>query len=149
MDQEKQEGFRRALEEGGLEGGLWYLNDLVPHRFTALYRLSEGVLKNIVLIDKLGEATPDVLQEIPLEDSLCQFAIRDRQFKTTNSPKDQRLDGHPLQGVVMAYHGVPVMNKQGVLFGSLCHLDEKKHSLSDADFELLRYAATVIAAELA
>lgn len=149
MDQDKMDEFRTAYESGGLEGGLRYLNSFVQHRFTALYQLSGGLLKNIVLIDKQGEATPEALQEVTLEESLCQFAIRDGQFKTTNTPKDQRLDGHPFQGVVMAYHGVPVLNRQGVLFGSLCHLDEEKRSLSDPDFELLQYAATVIAADLA
>ncbi|MES1161980.1 MAG: GAF domain-containing protein, partial [Rhizobacter sp.] len=68
------------------------------------------------------------------------FVIRDGHFKTSDSATDHRLDGHPYQGVMVSYHGVPIL-LGGEIGGTLCHFDLAAHALTDDEFELLRQAA--------
>lgn len=140
--------LQSELQQGGLRRGLQFLNAPIEHRYTAVYRLSNGMLRNVELCDKEGEIKPEFLEEVPLNDSFCQFVLRDGLFQTSNTSDDRRLDGHKYQGVLMSYHGVPVLDSQGELFGTLCHFDALTRPLSDEDFELLQAAARMLPAYL-
>ncbi len=136
--------LRAALSEAGIAGGLKFLNERIEHRYTAVYRLHDARLKNIGLYDKAGEVRPEYLAEVPLDVSFCQFVLRDGSFLTRNSGQDGRLDGHPYQGVMVAYHGVPVSDERGQLVGTLCHFDLVERNLSDENYLLLQQAAGVL-----
>ncbi|BDT67678.1 hypothetical protein os1_18560 [Comamonadaceae bacterium OS-1] len=123
------------LETRGAAAAIQHLNAGVAHRFTAVYRL---------LCDKLGEIRPAFLAEVPLATSFCQFVLRDGAFQTSNSGTDHRLDGHPYQGVMVCYHGVPLLSASGELWGTLCHFDVQELTLPDAEFELLQQAAQLL-----
>lgn len=139
--------LERLLDEltsNGLQGGLEHLNSPVDHRYTGVYRLKDSVFYNIALYDKEGEMLPEFLAAVPLGDSFCQFVIRDGVFKTDHSGKDSRLAGHKYQGVLLTYHGVPVLDNRGDLYGTLCHFDALQRTISDKDFEFLQSAARLI-----
>jgi GAF domain-containing protein len=138
------EQLRLALAQDGLDGGLKFLNATTEHRYTAVYRLRHSLLKNVGLYDKAGEIRPEFLAEVPLESSFCQFVLRDGQFLTSDSSTDDRLDGHPYKGVMMAYTGVPLRDDQGEFFGTLCHFDLVQRPLSPENFELLQQGAKLI-----
>ncbi|QNK68079.1 hypothetical protein [Variovorax sp. PAMC26660] len=138
------QAFVATCEQQGVAAALAQLNRGVPHRYTAVYRLEGEMLKNIALFDKAGEDRPEFLAEVPLGTSFCQFVLRDGSFLTSDSAKDDRLNGHPYKGVMVAYHGVPVLNETGTLFGSLCHFDVQAQPLSDVEFERLKFVAGVI-----
>ena len=133
-----------TLRQGGVSEALRELNARVPHRYTGIYRLRDGLLTNIFLHDKQGEATPTALAIVPLDISFCQFVFRDQLFRTDNSAEDKRLDGNPFQGQVMAYHGVPLVDGSGELYGSLCHFDLQPWGISDEEFEHLQVAALLM-----
>lgn len=137
--------FIRRCDQYGLTAGLTGLNGRVPHRYTAVYQLDHETLRNIELVDKVGEARPDYLAAVPLGTSFCQFVLRDGAFLTSDSASDHRLDGHPYQGVMVSYHGVPVLDTEGELYGSLCHFDVNEQPLSDAEFAHLQGVASAIA----
>jgi GAF domain-containing protein len=132
--------FRSALVLEGGPAALAFLNAGVAHRYSAVYRIDDGRLKNVLLHDKQGEVRPDFLAEVPFASSFCQFVIRDGHFTTTDSATDPRLDGHPYQGVMVSYHGVPIL-LGGEIAGTLCHFDLVAHPLPDDEFDLLRKAA--------
>ena len=132
--------FRFALVSEGAAAALEFLNAGVPHRYSAVYKVDGGRLKNVLLHDKVGELRPDFLAEVPFETSFCQFVIRDGHFSTNDSASDRRLDGHPYQGVMVSYHGVPILSGSEI-WGTLCHFDLVAQALSDEEFELLRQAA--------
>jgi len=137
--------FIERCDRYGLTAGLTGLNGRVPHRYTAVYQLEHETLRNIELVDKAGEARPDYLAAVPLGTSFCQFVLRDGAFLTADSAADHRLDGHPYQGVMVSYHGVPVLDADGELYGSLCHFDVSEQTLSDAEFAHLQGVADAIA----
>jgi len=131
-----------ALSQHDPEGALAFLNAGVPHRYSAVYRIDGGILKNVLLHDKAGELRPDFLAEVPFETSFCQFVIRDGHFQTCESGADPRLDGHPYQGVMVSYHGVPILG-DGEIWGTLCHFDTVRRTLTDEEFELLRESSRI------
>jgi len=136
--------FSAMLASRGPEAALAYLNEAVPHRCSAVYRVDGGMLRNIYLHDKKHEARPEFLAVVPFEVSFCQFVLRDGAFQTGDSGADSRLDGHPYQGVMVSYHGVPLTDAAGSLIGTLCHFDVTAHGLADDEFELLQRAARVL-----
>jgi GAF domain-containing protein len=135
--------FKAALDAGGATAALAFLNAGVPHRYSAVYRLEAGKLTNVLLHDKAGEVRPEFLAVVPFETSFCQFVIRDGAFRTSDSTTDHRLDGHPYQGVMVSYHGVPIV-MDGEVWGTMCHFDVKVLPLAEAEFELLRDAAAAV-----
>lgn len=140
--------FASIVRIDGPAAGLAYLNEGVPHRFSAVYRFAGEMLENVLLHDKLGEMKPDYLAVVPFEQSFCQFVLRDGVFRTDDTAADTRLDGHPYQGIVLSYHSVPVADSTLGLWGTLCHFDLAAHPLPDAEFELLQGAARLLPASL-
>ena len=110
---------------------LAFLNEGVPHRYTAAYRIRESIFENVALHDKKGEVRPDFLAAVPFEASFCQFVLRDGVFMTEDSARDGRLDGHPYQGVMISYHGVPIAETREHVVGTLCHFDVTELGLPD------------------
>lgn len=138
--------FRTMLESGGLAPALEVLNRNVPHRYSAVYRLTGALLRNQFLFDKQGEITPDFLKVVPFDSSFCQFVFREGVFNTADSSLDSRLANHPYQGIVISYTGVPVIDQlgSGEIVGSLCHFDLIRHTLEDDEFEVLQRASRLI-----
>lgn len=135
-----------ALKASGLTAALRVLNDRVRHRYSAVYRMDgRDRVVNLALVDKRDEPCPTYLESVPFTESFCQFAVREGQFRTNNSALDERLAGHPYQGIMNSYHSVPLVSTEGRILGTVCHFDLAAVVLDDEDFELLRLAARVFA----
>lgn len=132
------------LANRGLQGVLRMLNQRVPHRFTAVYRLDQQMLVNVATCDKHMHLEALDLKAVPLKDSFCQFVLRDGLFLTEESGGDQRLSGHPYAGVVGSYVGVPIARSPGELGGTLCHFDLESHPISDEEYLLLERVAMLL-----
>ncbi|MDM0108986.1 hypothetical protein QTH97_28865 [Variovorax sp. J22R24] len=140
------DAFSRTLETKGLAGGLAFLNDGVPHRFTGVYRYAGLILKNVGLHDALGKRLPPFLTAVPLNKSLAQFVQPGAPFRTDDSSKDPRLAGHAYDGILFSYHGTALVAPSGHSWGVVCHFDFAPVALSDPDFEFLEAAAPIVAA---
>ncbi|MDB5928574.1 MAG: guanylate cyclase [Polaromonas sp.] len=135
--------FRSAFDAGGLAGALHFLNARTSYRYTAIYRLEGQMMRNIELYDRLGEQSA-ALSEVPLGDSFCQFVMNQNGFATPNSADDRRLDGHPYQGVLNAYFGLPLSRGPGTIYGTFCHFDFEPRNLEDSEICLLEAVAPVL-----
>lgn len=134
-----------ALSSGGPAAALAFLNEGVPLRYTAIYRFAGPILHNVLLHDKQGRPRPDFLSAVPFTLSFCQFVQRDTCFRTSDSSADRRLGDHPLKGVVVSYHSVPLLDAHtGLLWGTLSHFDMKYEPLADEEFALLQAAALLL-----
>lgn len=139
-------GFKDALQGSGLNAGLILLNKRVAHRFTAVYRLDNGIMRNVAVVDKQGEVVPQSLLEVPLEHSFCQFVLKDGSFMTQNSADEGRLQGHIYKGVLNSYVGLPLTTNNGDLFGTFCHFDFPPQEIVDEEFEFLQTAVRLLPA---
>ncbi|WP_395345227.1 hypothetical protein [Variovorax sp. UC122_21] len=105
--------FDEVCTQEGISSALAVLNAAVPHRYTAVFRLSDRRMVNVALVDKHGEPLPEFLAEVPIASSFCQYVLRDGSFLTGDSSSDRRLNGHPYQGVMLSYLRDPHLRSRG------------------------------------
>ncbi len=132
------------LRSRGLGAGIAALNAGVEHRYTGVYRMAGSCLYNVQLHDKLGQARPEALAVVELADSFCQFVLRDGGLLMDNTLHEDHLGDHPYRGVLLAYHGVPIGDNAGGLWGTLCHFDFEERGLSESQYELLKAAGHML-----
>lgn len=137
--------FDTTCTEKGMGTALALLNSEVPHRFTGVYRATPTAMVLVELLDKDGAPRPDYLAEVPLASSFCQYVLRDGSFLTGNSGTDKRLNGHPYQGVLLAYCGAPIFGTQGIPIGTVCHFDAASCEVSEVQVARLHAAASILA----
>jgi GAF domain-containing protein len=128
----------------GLSAALEVLNEGVPHRYTAIYRREGAKMINVALADKQREPRPDYLAEVPIGSSFCQYVLRDGSFLTGDSGLDKRLIGHPYQGVMLAYCGIPIFDSNGAAIGTACHFDVVSHEIAEEKVGQLRAVARIL-----
>ncbi|HEY1012471.1 MAG TPA: GAF domain-containing protein [Herpetosiphonaceae bacterium] len=136
--------IKAALGADDIAGALKTLNQQTPYRFTALFRFEDPTLRNAYLIDRENPGSPP-LPDLPITASYCVYIRQTaRQFVTPDSWADERVRDHPKRQEIRTYCGVPVLNDDGSLFGSLCHFDFEVKPVADADIDLLERAADLL-----
>lgn len=129
--------FSAAMGQGGVIGALAYLNARTPHRFTGIFKISNGALENLFLYDRENPRAP-VWEPFPPERSYCSIVMStDSSFALANSVIDSRVANHPARDQVVSYCGVPLHYPDGSLFGSLCHFDYRPILFSGLDVDFL------------
>ncbi len=137
-----------VFASGGPRAAIAFLNSLTDHRFTSLYRFDGETLRNITFYDR-EHPDLEICEDIPVMASYCVF-VRDsgRMFMTAEAQNDDRVQNHPKQRTVQSYCGVPLLDRAGKLFGTICHFDFKPRRIADLDVELLEYMATLLQTQL-
>lgn len=117
--------FRRILKTTGVRSALKFLNSISSHRFTAIFRFEGDTLRNLHLVDRDNpkiERCPD----LPVLDSYCVYVRNtSKPFLLDDSLEDDQVQGHPKRKEVRSYCGIPLMDEDGKLFGTICHFDFK------------------------
>jgi GAF domain-containing protein len=133
-----------VLARDGVRAALAFLNSLTPHRFTALFRFDDKMLRNVCFYDS-EQPDVQVCGEIPVADSYCVF-VRDegRIFTVIDSLNDDRVSAHPKRVEVKSYCGVPLLDENGRMFGSICHFDFLPMSISDENVALMEEIAPLL-----
>jgi GAF domain-containing protein len=136
--------FRDTLEADGVRAALRFLNARSIHRFTALFRFEGATLRNLHMIDR-DDPTVERSPDLPVLESYCVFVRQTAQpFLTSASLSDPRVEGHPKQRSVQSYCGIPLMNEDGTLFGTLCHFDFEPIGFASEEVFLLEAVAPMI-----
>lgn len=137
--------FEAALLGSGPRAALAYLVGLTSYRFIGIFRFSDGMANAAVHYDR---ENPDVtrLDAVPESATYCCF-VRDSRgsFTTVDALEDPRLAEHVARTAVRAYCGVPVMDAEGRLLGTLCHYDVVPRDADELDMPLLLQAASALA----
>ena len=136
--------MKLILKDKGVRELLIFLNRLTAHRFTALYRFNDETLENLYFFDRQH---PEMLStpEIPVLASYCVFVRNSgRTFATSDSLSDDRVSGHPKQQEVQSYCGVPLVNDDGVMFGTICHFDFQPIAITDDNVTLMEAVAPML-----
>jgi GAF domain-containing protein len=92
------------------------------------------------------------LEQLPLEQSFCRYMLSTGQMLTVDDASiDPRFAQHPLVidgPQIRAYAGVPLINDEGHLLGSLCALDTAPRHWQEADRVQMRLLADLVMARL-
>jgi GAF domain-containing protein len=139
------ERFSRVLGKAGVRAALADLLSLTDYRFIGIFRFRDGKATAAVHVDR---AHPDVLRcaEVPESATYCCY-VKDARgaFVKSNALQDPRLTEHPARDAVPAYCGVPVMDPEGVLLGTLCLYDVVPREPEHVDLALLMEVASALA----
>ena len=139
--------FHARLQAEGVRAALAELVARTDYRFIAIFRFEGGKASAAVYYDREnpGQRLAD---EVPEVATYCCY-VRDSRgvFTTADALIDQRLDNHAARDVVRSYCGVPVMDPEGKLLGTLCHYDLVPRDPAQLDLELLLQVASTLAAE--
>ncbi len=140
--------LKRTVARSGVKAGLVFLNGLTSHRFSALYRFDDRLLKNLFFFDR-EHPEREISEEIPVLSSYCVFVRDSRQnFTVENSLTDDRTVKHPKRLEIIAYCGVPLLDGDGKMFGTICHFDVAPRSIDLENVELMEELATVLKSQI-
>lgn len=115
--------FSKTLASTGVRDALAYLLSLTTYRFIAIFRFENEMTKTIVFYDRENPQAANT-QETEISSTYCCY-VRDSRgaFMTANALLDARMMGHPKREVLSSYCGVPILDSEGVILGTLCHYD--------------------------
>lgn len=139
------DSFARRLADEGVRPALAWLLGLSDYRFIGIFRFANGKAAAAVHVDR---EHPQVLRsdEVPDTATYCCY-VRDSRgvFTTANALLDERLDGHVAREAVAANCGVPIMNSEGAILGTLCHYDVVPRDPAQIDLPLMLQVASRLA----
>ena len=138
--------FAGLLQSDGIRAALYSLLRLTDYRFIGIFRFQGGMATSAVHVDRENLS---VLQaaEVPDTATYCCY-VRDGggAFVTVDALLDSRTAGHAAREVVRAYCGIPIVDPEGALIGTLCHYDLVPRDPEQLDLELLLQAASALSA---
>ena len=133
---------RKRLFDDGVRAAVIHLNGLTGFRFTALYRFGENGVSSVFFYDRL-HPTVVTSPEIPLISAYCSEVQAHRQPFCTNSVLSTAQASKPLSRV-QSFCGVPLIDSEGSMFGTLCHFDFATRSLDQQHIELMQSVADLL-----
>jgi GAF domain-containing protein len=126
------EQFKTTVQSYGLWAAMRWVNDRVAYRFTAIFAFEGDSLRNICLVDKEDPKITHCADQ-PILESYCTYIHRSHaRFSVENSVVDSRVDGHSKQQSYQSYYGIPLINADGKLLGTVCHFDHHPMHVSEA-----------------
>ena len=136
--------FAILQQTRGLREALGYLLRLTDYRYIGIWRFQDGKADAAAHFDR---ENPQQIraQEVPENATYCCF-VRDSTapFKTPHALMDERLAEHPARSQVQTYCGVPLMDSNGTLLGTLCHYDTEPRDVEQIDLRLMMMVASYL-----
>ncbi len=122
------------------------LNGESPYRFTSLFRFDGDRLVNVWSFDREEPEADLFPSNLPIGASYCVF-VRDAcaPFVISDSQRDPRVLHHGRRDSVRSYCGVPLVEADGTLIGSICHFDAEVRASDPAMVDLLLDVAARLA----
>ncbi|UOQ76505.1 hypothetical protein MUN84_18470 [Hymenobacter sp. 5516J-16] len=109
------------LHHDGVYAALCYLNRYTPHRYTGIYRFEDGLSRNVALVDRYNIQVQQGA-DVPLDEAFCSLVGRQQAtLQLWNAPLNLRA--WEVNTLVVFYCGVLICDKQGQIYGTLCHYD--------------------------
>lgn len=136
--------FSRLLETDGLRAAMYSLLRLTDYRFISIFRFQDGMATSAVHVDR-EDLTATQAGEVPDTATYCCY-VRDGTgaFVPADALLDPRTVNHAAREAVRSYCGIPILDPEGGLVGTLCHYDFAPRDPGQLDLELLLQAASAI-----
>ena len=138
------QSFRQAFDAQGLRAALGELVMLSDYRYIGIWRFQDGRAAAAVHVDRQNPLEEHAA-EVPETATYCTF-VRDsgQPFSTADSQADPRLGTHPARDAVRTYCGVPLMDSEGAVLGTLCHYDLEPRDPEQINVELMLMVSSFI-----
>jgi GAF domain-containing protein len=138
------EQCERLLETAGVHALLAHLNARTGHRYTGVYLFDPPILRNASLYDR---ENPGIVRggDTPMAETYCSIVGEHADaFATADPAHDPRLCAHPARNSVLAYCGVPLRDRAGECFGTLCHFDLRPRLVPTQEIPVLHAVARIL-----
>ncbi len=137
--------FASLLQSDGIRPALYAVLRRSDYRFLSIFRFQDGMATSCVLVVREILAVTQA-DEVADTATFCAFVrATHRPFVTADARVDSRTAGHPARDVVLAYCGVPIMESDGTLIGTLCHYDLVPRDPGQLDMGLLLQVSSALA----
>jgi len=139
----------RAITRRDLRALLASLNQPTPYRYTSVLRVDDDRLESVWTFDRARPDTDTFPPDAALCASYCALVVRERAaVSIEDALADPRAADHPKREALRAYCGVPLFRRDGTLFGTLCHYDERPQPVDPATLAALSQLAARLTCEL-
>lgn len=117
---------------------------LTDFRYIGIWRFQDGMATAAVHFDRL-DPSATASGVVPQTATYCCY-VRESgaPFKTPHALLDERLATHPAKDTVASYVGVPVMDSNGTIVGTLCHYDLVPKDVEQVDTKLMLLVASYL-----
>lgn len=140
--------IEKVLDAEGVRGAVRYLNSSVPHHDTAVYEITEQILHNLYIFDKLNPKLKPI-EDTPISESYCELVLRtSAPVKIVNAWADVMTRSHNAFPKAKAYCRYPLRDPDGSLRGTLCHFDPAPLPISELQWQQLAIVGDAIAKRL-
>lgn len=136
------EAFTTKLNDEGVREALAYLLHRSDYRFIGIWRFKDGKADAAVHYDRENPFELRAQEVSELATYCCYVRNSKGLFKTGNAMLDARTEGHPARAVVPTYCGVPLLDPEGNLHGTLCHYDLVPRDPDQIDLQLMMAVAS-------
>ena len=137
--------FDERLQRDGLHTALGYLNSRTRFRYTGAYRFAPPLLCSIEIFDRENPSL-SLCAEVAMDTTYCSIVgADDAAFAVENAANDFRVHDHRAREQFAAYCGVPLRDREGKSFGTICHYDSRPRIGSCEHIELLERVAPLVA----
>lgn len=137
--------FAKLLQSDGIRAALYSVLRRSDYRFLGIFRFKDGMATSCVHIDRVNLSVTQA-DEVPDTATYCSFVRgTGAPFVTADASSDPRTADHPARNVILAYCGIPVMESDGTLIGTLCHYDVVPRDPEALDLELLLQVSSALA----
>lgn len=138
------ERFAEILAASGPREALAFLVSLTDYRFISVFQSHADKATAVIYYDRENPSDLST-EEVPHEATYCSYvAATGKAFSTENSQQDPRLVNHAARDIVLSYCGVPILDPEGTVLGTLCHYDVVPRSTEQLDFGLLLQVASAL-----
>lgn len=136
------EQLRFLLSAGNLRAALEHLNLQSRLRYTALHRFGNPDTRSFILVDR-DDPARKAAGWAQRNEVYRRFVEAMAEVRDT-APIDFGVAGHPACEAVRAYCGLPLLDEDGTVFGTLCHFDLVPAAIDPSTIELMQEAATAL-----
>ena len=137
--------FSEIIESKGVRAALIYLLHQTDFRYIGIFRFENDTVISVVHYDRENPAVM-ATDDKPLLTTYCCY-VKDTKgvFTTANALLDARLDGHPQLQQVQAYCGIPILDSEGLLIGTLCYYDTVPRDMLNSELSFKFRIASALA----
>lgn len=137
--------FSNLLSSDGIRAALYSVLRQSDYRFLSIFRFKDGKATSCVHVDR-SDLLVTQADEVPDTATYCLYVRNNKQpFVTANAAADARTANHPARDVVLSYCGIPILESDGTLIGTLCHYDLVARDPDQLDLELLLQVSSALA----
>jgi hypothetical protein len=138
--------FSKLLAAEGVRAALYSLLRRTDYRFISIFRFKDGMATSAAHVDREDLSVQQAAEVSDTATYCCYVRDGNGAFVTADALIDGRTAQHAAREAIRAYCGVPIMDPEGTLIGTLCHYDVVPRDPEQLDLELLVQASSALAA---